>query len=249
MAQESYSAQLLDRVRAGMKRRGMNRAALAKRAGLDRRQLRAVLAEREPLTVDHFFAMVEALGLSPVELGLPADLAGMSLGEAAVAVASSDPPEPEPDSEPDEPTPVVGPPRLTLAGQAEEPESMIVDPDGPQAAELLRLGYALGIDMIFHCATDEVKHSGVPEAVLARFPDQLPIRLDAAYHYAHRAQYVEEGLVLRLSFDRVRTCLFPWSAIRTVTLFPEPPFEDLPSDDPEPPGEPSGTSTLRLVKS
>ena len=254
MAQGSYSTALLARVRDGMKRRGLNRAALAKRLDMDRRELRAVLAEREPLTVDQFFAMVEALELSPLELGVPADLAGLTLDlDDAGAVAEGSPPEPP--SEPEEPAQDDepsndGPPRLALAEEVEEPELMLVDPDGPQAAEMLRLGFALGVDITFGCATEEVRDSGVPESVLARFPELLPIRLDAAFHHANRAEYADEGLVLRLSFDRVRNCLFPWSAIRQVTLFPEPPFE--PEVDDEPPAvddPPSGGATLRLVKS
>jgi transcriptional regulator with XRE-family HTH domain len=111
MAQISYSTALLARVREGMKRRGLNRAALAKRLGMDRRELRAVLAEREPLTVDQFFAMVEALELSPLELGVPADLAGLQLEE---------PPEPPPE-EPEETTPEPAPttPPQALAGEAQ----------------------------------------------------------------------------------------------------------------------------------
>jgi hypothetical protein len=208
-----------------------------------------VLAEREPLTVDLFFALVEALELSPLELGIPADLAGFGLdGDEA-----SGDPEVSPAPEPPAAEQPSGPgPRLALAGEQEEPDPVLVDPDGPQAAELLRLGFALGIDMTFGCATDEVRHSGVPDSVLARFPELLPIRLDAAYHHANRAQYLEEGLQLRLSFDRVRTCLFPWAAIRHVTLFPEPPLEPEEPDaleEPELEPEPGGGPALRLVKS
>jgi hypothetical protein len=56
---------------------------------------------------------------------------------------------------------------------------------------------------------------------------------------------------LRLSFDRVRTCLFPWSAIRHVTLFPEPPFEPDEEEqaEAEPEPGPGAGSGLRLVKS
>jgi transcriptional regulator with XRE-family HTH domain len=247
MAKGSYSDMLLTRVREGMKSRGLNRAAFAKRLGVDRRELRAVLAGKAPLTVDQFFAMVEALELSPLELGLPADLAG--LAEEAEAEAEAEAAAPElPVEEAPQPDPVL-PPQLALADGEPEPEPVLVDPDGPQAAEILRLGFALGIDMTFGCATDEVRESGVPEVVLSRFPELLPIRMDAAYHHANRAQYLEEGLVLRLSFDRVRTCLFPWSAIRHVTLFPEPPLEPEGLEEPPPEPEPGVGPALRLVKS
>lgn len=245
MAQGSYSDMLLTRVREGMKRRKLNRAALAKSLGMDRRELRAVLAGTSPLTVDQFFAMVEALELGPAELGLPADLVGLA-EEAEVDDAA---PEEEPVADEAPRIEPDAPPQLALAEESPDLEPVLVDPDGPQAAEILRLGFALGIDMTFGCATDEVRDSGVPEVVLARFPELLPIRLDAAYHHANRAQYQDEGLVLRLSFDRVRTCLFPWSAIRHVTLFPEPPLEPDDVEEPVPEPEPSGGPALRLVKS
>jgi transcriptional regulator with XRE-family HTH domain len=242
MAAASYSEVLLSKVREGMKRRGLNRAALAKKLGMDRRELRSVLAGGEPLSVDTFFAMVEALELSPVELGLPADLAEQAAELDADGSALDDesqaPGEPEGDA----------PAGLRLAGDARDEELLLVDPDGPQAAEVLRLGFALGADMLFSCEVSRLKHAGVPEAVLSRFPDLLPIKLDAAYHHANRAEYLPEGLKLRLSFDRVCTCLFPWGSIRQITIFPEAPLE--PAEDPEEPcASPAGGPALRLVKS
>ncbi len=253
MAAGSYSELLLSRVRAGMKRRGWNRAALAKQMHVDRRHLRSLLTGRAPLTVDELFSMVEALQLTPTELGLPASLEVEYLGTAAatepvddsksVDEIAADPPTGDQDDDH---------PRLELAGEhlADDPGVSLVDPDGPQAAEILRLGFALGVDIHLVCNVDQLRHSGVPKEVLARFPDLLPIKLDAAYHHANRARYQPEGLHLRLSFDRIRSCLFPWSAIRQVTLFPEPPLEPDLSDDPETESQalPEGP-TLRLVKS
>jgi transcriptional regulator with XRE-family HTH domain len=240
----SYSEALLARVRDGMKRRGLNRAALAKRMGADRKQLRSVLAGREALTVDQFFAMVEALGLSPLELGLPADLAGLELGDDSAAVEPSE--DEAAEDEAAEDGAPHEPPTLALAPEQAEVAVQLVDPDGPQAAEMLRLGFALGVDIHLACATDQLGQSGIPEAVLSRFPDLLPIKLDAAYHHANRARYLDEHLELRLSFDRVRTCYFPWAAIRQITFFPEPPLDVSPDPDPEVP-EPGAGPVLRLV--
>lgn len=253
MGTSSYSDLLLTRVREGMKRRGWNRAALAKEMRVDRRKLRAVLAGREALTVDDMFAMIEALQLTPTELGLPADLVN-AVEQGEETPAAADEPKPEPPEAPASETPegvdAVGP-ALSIADQTADDHGVtLVDPDGPQAAEILRLGFALGVDMHFVCAIDQLHGSGVPESVLGRFPELLPVKLDAAYHRHNRAQYLPEGLHLRLSFDRIRSCLFPWSSIRQVTLFPEPPLEpDLPLD-PETESEamPPGP-TLRLVKS
>jgi transcriptional regulator with XRE-family HTH domain len=252
MAAGSYSELLLARVREGMKRRGLNRAALAKQLGVERRHLRSVLAGRTPLTVDEMFAMIEALQLTPTELGLPAELVGtLDAGDAPDASDG----EPSDGEVPVDETPEgqgSATPKLAVADLPPPDAGVtLVDPDGPQAAEILRLGFALGVDMHFVCAVDQLRYSGVPETVLARFPELLPIKLDAAYHHAHRAQYLPDGLHLRLSFDRIRSCVFPWSCIRQVTLFPEAPLESDLSEDPETESElmPMGGPTLRLVKS
>ncbi len=238
MASLSHSELLLSKVREGMKRRGWNRAALAQAMGTDRRRLRGILGGRDPLTVEDFFTMVEALQLSAEELGLPEGalpVPGDETGEDAL------PEDSEPAADQDREPPAL---QLAAAAEADDHGVTLVDPEGPQVAEILRLGFALGVDMHFVCSTDELRHSGVPESVRARFPDLLPVKLDAAYHHAHRVRYLPEGLQLRLSFDSVYSCLFPWSAIRQVTLVPEAPL------DPEPEPEPeltSGPPRLRLV--
>ncbi|MFH1467550.1 MAG: hypothetical protein ABIO70_24405 [Pseudomonadota bacterium] len=237
MSDPAASAALLATVRGGMKRRGLNTAALAARVKQERPLVRSVLAGRTPLTVDLLFAMIEALELTPEELGLPP-------GTVAARLAM-EPQPPEP-AEPPEPPAVADGPRIVAEEEGAAPFEP--DEDAPQAREVLRLGFALGIDMQLVCTTSRLGSSGLPEEILKRFPDMVPLKLDAAYHFANRARYLEEGLELRLSFDRVRTCLLPWSAIRQITLLPEPPEET--QEEPRPPEpQPGGGPVLRLVRS
>ncbi len=217
MPDPKQSDLLLARVRDGLKRRGWTTAVLASRVGMERGRLRRILAGREPLTVDEFGAIVEAMALTPEEMGLPA---GLAAGEAAGSA-------PEP---PDAPAPDA---------------PWVPDPDGIQAEQCLRLGFTCGIDLLFHARTAELEGSGVPRAILARFPERVPIRLDAAYHPHNRPRYLPEGLELRLSFDGVATCLFPWSSIEQVVFLVERPE---PAVEPEPPA-PGGPPRLRLVTS
>lgn len=221
---------LLGKVREAIQKKGWNTAALAEAMGEDRKRVRAVLGGKEPLTVDDFARMVEALQMGPEDLAVsPEEAAGLA----------------EKGGETREPT-SPSMPRVTpaMAARAEEDEDeWKIDPDGPQAEQVFRMGFGLGLDMLFLSDTRQLKGSGIPAAVLARFPDKMPIKLDAAFHRHNRPRFLDEGLELRLSFDQVYTCLFPWSAIHQVTLFPEAPEEEAPA-----PG-PSGRPTLTLVRS
>jgi transcriptional regulator with XRE-family HTH domain len=250
MAEESASAVLLVRVREGMKRRGLNTAALAAKAGAERGLVRSVLAGRKPLTVDLLFALIEALQFTPEELGLPAgsvaDRMDLSVPGRACPSAPerSAPPAPPPcAADRSLPPHLVAPPDMPEGNAAFD-----LDDQAPQAREILRCGFALGVDMHLVCTTSRLGTSGIPGEVLKRFPDLVPIKLDATYHHANRARYLPEGLELRLSFDRVRTCLLPWASIRQITLLPEPP-EETQEEDLAPPRPGSGGPTLRLVRS
>jgi len=220
MPDPKQSDVLLARIREGLKRRGWNTALLASKVGIERPRLRQVLSGRAPLTVDEFGAIAEAMALTAEEMGLPAGLAAEEAPGASPDAAASTP----------EPAPPDG--------------AWVPDPDGVQAEQCLRLGYACGIDMLLHARTADLGASGVPKAVLDRFPQRVPIRLDAAYHAHNRARYLPEGLELRLSFDRVYTCLFPWSAIEQVVFLVE-----RPEAPPETAAPPDGRPHLRLVTS
>lgn len=222
------SEPLVKMLREVSQRKGLNTAALARAAGLDRTRLKHLLAGSEAITVDEFLALANALEITPSELGL-------STGEA-------------PDEFDDvEPRPI--PLRAVSRRQAPPPPSLDADPLGNHAEQIFRVGFALGVDMFFLADSKLLGECGVPRTVLARYPENLPIRLDAAYHRHNDPQFLPEGLQLVLSFDSLTTCLFPWAAFRQVTYYPLPP-EPAP-EAPEPgPGsrKPKGRSHLRLVE-
>lgn len=194
------------------RKKGWNTATLAQAAQIERGRLKLVLSGREPMTVDELISLSGAMELNPVDLGLnlPADLA------------------PAPTTEPTGP---VALPKATAA--ANRPD--FPDPFDIHAKQIVQVGFALGCDIFFTAQTERLQNSGVPAAVLERFQPNLPIRLESVYHRHNDPQYLPDGLQLRLSFDAVYTCLFPWDAIKQITLFPLAPPELEP--EPEPPPE------------
>ena len=218
----SPSEPLLQHLRQLLKTRGMNTAGLANAAGLDRDRVRRVLGGSEPLTVDELIVLAQALQLQPTDLGLPSE---------AVELAEQE-----------------------LAAQPEARETDLADieealnPYGNQVSQLFEVGFALGCDFFFHAHTADLQGSGVPESVLSRYADaELPIRLDAAYHADHEPRLEADGVHLRLGFDALYDCFFPWAAIRQVRFFPATPEPD---DEPQAePVEPSPKAPfLRLVE-
>lgn len=229
---------LLVKIREALGRRGWNTAALAEAMGEDRKRIRAVLAGREPLTVDDFGRMVQVLEISPGELGIHVEAGGVvAEGETGGSVD-----EVPPGGSGDGSGVPLG---VVKETPAEEDEAWTVDPYGPQAEQLFRMGFGLGIDIHFMADTTELRESGVPGAVLARFPKQMPITLPAAYHRHMKPRFHEDGIELQLSFDRLYGCFFPWSAIQQVTFFPE--RQPVATKPPEP--APGGRPVLTLVKS
>ena len=146
-----------------------------------------------------------------------------------------------------EPADLVGlevpeaPPQLA---PAQPPAHSAPDPFGNHAEQALRLGFALGCDIFFTTPTDMLEESGVPIAVIKRFAPTLPIRLESAYHRHNDPQYFPQGIQLRLSFDSIYTCLFPWAAIQQITLYPAPPPEPEPEPESEEDGEPDNVVRL-----
>lgn len=199
-------------LREMMQKKGTNTAGLAQKAGMDRAHLKHLLAGSEPLLVDEFVALATALEISPQDMGLP-------LGAAA-------------EEEGDEEVPEV--PVLRAVSRRERaPQSFDPDPYGNHAEQALRLGFALGCDMFFITDTKLLGESGVPRSVLARYPEHLPIRLDAAYHRHNDPQFLPAGLQINLSFDSLCTCTFPWAAFKQVTFFPLPPSATPEGEPPE----------------
>lgn len=246
------SEALLPRLRDALRRRGWNTAALARAMGRDRREIRSVLAGRTPLTVDDFALAAQALELAPQELHGMASALSPEAGDSEDGAPASG----EPSSESSPPGGDVA--EEGAGGDDPAPPTPIespwtLDPEGIHGEQLLRMGFALGIDMHLLFDSGQLEGSGVPEPVLRQFPERLPIRLDAAFHPHNKPRYYEDGVELVLSFDGISTCWFPWRSLLQVTYLPEI-FEAPagPDDDPEEPsGEPSseGGPVLRLVKS
>jgi transcriptional regulator with XRE-family HTH domain len=216
------STPLLKLLREAARKKGWNTSTLAQHAGIDRGHLKQVLAGREALTVDELIQLSEAMALTPTDLGM--------LGGATL---------------PEEPTQAATPALASVTAPAQE--APFPDPFGIQAEQVLRLGFALGVDVFLLLDTAQLKGSGVPMATIKRFQPNLPIRLESAYHRYNAPEYFPEGCQLRLSFDSVYTCLIPWGAIQHITLYPlAPELEEEPEEEPEE-SPPSRGGFLRLV--
>ncbi len=237
-------------LREAMARQGITTAELARLAGERRAVVRRVLAGREPLTVDQFVGWVQALGLQQ-------DLASQFR-------AAAEPPPHAPSGE-DATTPAEGEPaadrRLGVVevSDPEEPEDWAdlpagvvgrpfeVDPHDVHARQAARLAFATGMDFSMLLDTGQLADSGIPEDVLRRFPEQITIRLDAAFHRHNQPVLGPDALELIPSSAAIYTCRIPWSAVRHVILdpVPPPPPEREEEEEPESPGPGPG---LRLVK-
>ncbi len=227
------SQPVLDLIRRAARQKGLNTAALARKADIPRGHLKHVLAGSEPMTVDEFIVLTQALEL---------DVAAMA------GVSDAELPEVPEDSEESEAPEALG----LRSVSAREAGDFAPDPYGNHAEQSLKLGFALGIDMFLSLSTDQLGESGVPKAVLARYPEELALRLDAAYHRHYDPRFLPEGLQITLSFDALYTCLIPWPAFTRITHFPlppeAPPDEPPEEEEPEAPEEPGvRRGHLRLV--
>jgi DNA-binding Xre family transcriptional regulator len=194
-------------------------AQLALRTGIDRKQLRSALGGSKPLLVDDLLLICRALELDMT------DLEGLAPEESTTGSMPR-------------PVPVAA----THLPTDEDSERVTIDPWGNHVEQLFRAGFALGCDFVFVADTALLSGSGVPQSVLDSFEKrEFVVKLDAAYHNHNLPKYTEESVQLRLSFDTVCTCTFPWSAVKRVVFLPATP--DAPS-----PEEPEGKVThLRLV--
>ncbi len=212
---------LLRLIRDVAQKKGLNTAALARVASIERTRLKHLLAGSEPMLVDEFISIAQALEISATDMGL-----------AAPATAGQEEDEEEYDD--DGPVLADAPVPLRAVGRRERAPTMSYTPDpfGNHAQQALRLGFALGCDLFFIVDVKQLGESGVPRSVLARYPEHMPIRLDAAFHKHNDPQFLPVGLQLTVSFDSVYTCLFPWASFRQISFFPLPPSEP---DEPEGP--------------
>jgi transcriptional regulator with XRE-family HTH domain len=224
-------------LREWVRKKGLTTAQLAERTGLERSRLKQVLAGAEGMSVDEFLLVTQALDVGPEELGLAgAPVPQAPAGPRLQVLSSTSAPPPRAAAPSDDAPPSFEPP----------------DALGNLPRQVLQLGFALGVDLFLILDARQLRQSNVPQAVLSRFPDALPIRLEARYHAHNRPRYQEEGFECVLSFDALYTCLFPWSAIREVRFMlpeeaPRAPSATPPA--PEPPKPPSGGGPhLRIVK-
>jgi len=180
--------------------RGLNTAALAQKVGMSRSHLKHVLSGSKDLTVDEFIGIAQALELSQAEL--------TGIPEVPVEDEEASP----------------------LQDATEISERAVIDPYGNHAEQILKMGFELGIDLFMTLETAMLEGSGVPADVIRRFPESLPVRLDAAFHRHHDPRFHPEGITLQMSFDALYTCTFRWAAIKQITLFPlapdDPPEEE-----------------------
>ena len=220
------SEPLLAMLRKVANEKKLNTAALASAAKVPRSRMKHILSGGEPMTVDEFILLSQVLELDPTGMA-------ESLEEEAT----------------DDPEAAAS---LRTVGRRES-VGLDVDPLGNHSWQIVQLGLMLGIDMFVVLDASQLEGSGVPKQVLGRYPEHLPLRLDAAYHHHHQATYLPAGLQVRLSFDALYTCVIPWDAFTEVRLSPLPPepVEVAPEPDPEPDPDPTDASPrrghLRLV--
>lgn len=217
---------LLAWLRDLIQQRGLNTAAVAERAGLPRARVRKLLAGSEAMLVDELMKLSEALEISPADMGLP-DSSELPSGEDAVAEGLATVPETPEDDD----------------------DALGLDPFGNHPEQMFRTAFALGCDFFFLAEVAQLEDSGVPGHVLKQYDGQeLPIKLDAAYHSYNEPRYHSESITLTLSFDQLYECTFPYSSVKRFVLFPVP-FEA--PTQPEPPSEEpedrSSVPHLRLV--
>lgn len=227
------SEPLLKLLRDALKKRGLSTSELASRAGVERGELKRRLTGAEDLTVDQFIAIAQALELQQ---------------DMAALVGAH--PEPEPDPETEEGA-VAGTesvsPIHTLRSQTEEPADPAFDAFANAPRELVRAGFTWGYDLFLHFDAKQLTASGVPESILSKFPEVLPIRLESRWHRHNRPEFGADSFTVILSFDILRTCTFPWSSLRTVQ-FTIPEEDTPPSPQPTPPEPTPLRPALRLVK-
>lgn len=210
---------LLVFLRDAIRRRSLTTQVLSEKTGIDRSILKRRLSGTEAMTVDDLVLLSNALDLGPAELNLPRS-SGPVVTPSPMAGDSGGPPE--------------------EIGEA--------DPSGNLPKQVVGLGFALGVDIMLMFDSTQLGNSGVPVAVLGRFKELLPIRLEARFHPHNKPRFGEDEFGCTLSFDRLYTCAFPWTAFRQVHfLLPVEEPVVLPPPAPEP-SKPSGKPFLRVIK-
>lgn len=133
------------------------------------------------------------------------------------------------------------------AGSSDDEDDDSPDPTGNLPLQVVRLAFALGIDVMLMFDSSQLAESGVPSSVLSRFTELLPIRLEARFHRHNKPVFGPDEFQCVLSFDRLYTCHFPWTAFRQVHFVLPVEEPVAPAPEPEPP-KPAGKPFLRVVK-
>lgn len=196
----SPSSQMLKILQQAIKQRKENTASLAEKTGIPRKSLKRILSGQEDLTVDAMIILGEALRIDATLL--------QQLGI-------------------DEPAQLETP-KIKVATQNDF--DWRPNPYGNHHEQLIRMGFELGIDFWLIFDSTLLKNSGVPKHVLAQFNPRLQIKLEAKFHPYNEPQFESGGLGLRLSFDALYSCLFPWNSIIKIIFEPQ---TFVPDDEPE----------------
>lgn len=122
------------------------------------------------------------------------------------------------------------------------------DPFGNLARQVVEQGVALGVDLFFVLDGTQLAGSGVPKAVLAEYPDQFRLRMEARWFPQNKFRFRDDALVCMLSFDALYECTLPWSAFRTVTVLLPAEAPVAPKPEPPAPTTRPAAPFLRVVK-
>ena len=215
-------------LREAMQKRSLSTGELATRTGIERGELKRCLSGSEDLTVDQFILVAQALDLQremAALVGAPVDPAEAEEGDVVAGTESLS---------------AVH----TLRTRADEPAEPAFDPFANAPRELGRAGFTWGYDLFLQFDSAQLSGAGIPAAVLSKFPDTMPIRLESRWHLHNRPEFGTDSFTVVLSFDILRTCTFPWASLRTVQF-------TIPAEAPAPPPTreaPAARPTLRLIK-
>lgn len=216
---QSPSQYILEGLLQALRAKQMSTGALAKQIGKSKKDIKAILSGQSPLTVDDLSAIGSALNLQDADLQrfmqIPDDIEQIQLSNENEGIS------------------------LTESSVAQNEENWTPNPLGTHSMQVLKLGFALGCNLFFVANTADLQDSGIPESVLKQYGDKLPIRLDADFFHHYKPEYFEDGLEIRLSFDAVYTCFFPWHVFEQITFFV--------ADDKAPEFPSSKGPTLRIV--
>lgn len=220
---ESVSDQLLRIIRKTITEKNLNTAAFAAQCGMSRRDVKKILSGKTPLLVEDFVNFATLLEL---EKTLP----GLQIEQL----------EEQKDEDEQDGSAIA----LTELKQVITAYDYTPDPMGNHAQQMLKFGFAMGVDILLMLKSDLIHDSNVPEHVLKQFPNKLPVKLDALYQDKMKLRYHEFGFEILLSFDGLYECFILWGAVEHVVFFPL--SEDLPDDDSDSEADDS-TPHLRLV--